>query len=487
MEERLAEERRLWEAIPHVPDLQCAWQILLQSSSPRANHTLRTKLSAQYAQGHDEGMWNTAKALLGEVPGTAEEVREAERVARLPMRMGGLGLRSAVRCADAAYWASWADALPMINERTPAIGNLVVQTMDDGSTDTSCLAELKEAADRLDEEGFWWRPSWSALREGERPPEITAREPGEWPHGWQYWASSISDSYFRKCSLLSGRTAARRAHLRSHSGWNAGAALAFAPTAPEYTIQPHLFRVLLLERLQLPLTLTEGVCEGCQAPLDAYGRHRAGCSRSGRLKKRATPTERALARVCREAGARVMFNVLLWDMNVDVPASGGRRIEVLAQDLPCFSGTQLAIDITLRSPLTSAGEAHPNAADTDGAVLLQARRDKETTYPELTAGRCKLVVLGIETGGRWAEEGVQLLRQLSMAKAREVPAYMARCVSFAWERRWTRLLSTVCATSFAACLSWSQSRSATPSVALEVRHHFWRTCLGRIQGDCRCT
>ena len=39
MEERLAEERRLWEAIPHVPGLQCAWQILLQSSSPRANHT----------------------------------------------------------------------------------------------------------------------------------------------------------------------------------------------------------------------------------------------------------------------------------------------------------------------------------------------------------------------------------------------------------------------------------------------------------------
>ena len=257
-------------------------------------------------------MRNTAKALLGEVLGTAE-VREAECVARLPMCVGGLGLRSAVRCANAACWASWADALPMINERTPAIANVVVQTMDDGPTETSCLVELKEAADRLDEEGFWWRPSWSALREGERPPEITAREPGEWPHGWQYWASSFSDSYFWNCSLLSGRTAARRAHLRSHSGWNAGAALAFAPTAPEYTIQPNLFRVLLLERLQLPLTLTEGGCEECQAPHDAYGRHRGGSSRSGRLKKRATPTERALARVCREAGARVMFNVFLRD------------------------------------------------------------------------------------------------------------------------------------------------------------------------------
>ena len=105
-----------------------------------------------------------------------------------------------------------------------------------------------------------------------------------------------------------------------------------------------------------------------------------------------------------------------------------------------FFRDSAAIDITLRSSLTSAGEAHPNAADTDEAVLLQARRDKETTYPELRAGRCKLVVLGIETGGRWAEE------------AREVPAYMARCVSLAWERRWTRLLSTVCATSFAASL-----------------------------------
>ena len=30
MEERVKEEQRLWEAIPFVLDLQCAWQILLQ-------------------------------------------------------------------------------------------------------------------------------------------------------------------------------------------------------------------------------------------------------------------------------------------------------------------------------------------------------------------------------------------------------------------------------------------------------------------------
>ena len=87
-------------------------------------------------------------------------------------------------------------------------------------------------------------------------------EPVEWRHGWQYWSSSVSDSHFRKEVMLHGRTAARRAHLRSLSGFNAGAALAHCPTAPEYTVPPHLFRTLLLERLQLPLQVTEARCEG---------------------------------------------------------------------------------------------------------------------------------------------------------------------------------------------------------------------------------
>ena len=169
----------------------------------------------------------------------------------------------------------------------------------------------------------------------------------------------FSDSYFRKTTMLSVRPAASRAHLRSHSGLNAGAALAFAPTAPEYVIPTHL------ERLQLPLPVDEAVCSGCHAPLDPLGRHRAACARTGRLKKRATPIERMLVRVCREGGARVRYNAFLRDMNVGVRASDERRIEVLAQDLPCFGGAQLAIDITLRGVLSSSGEPHSNAADVD--------------------------------------------------------------------------------------------------------------------------
>ena len=235
---------------------------------------------------------------------------------------------------------------------------------------------------KLDDEGFWWRPSWTQLRAGGRPPQVdVGGEPGEWQHGWQYWTSSVSDSRFRTRTLLLNRTAARRAHLRFHSGRNAGAALAHAPTAPEYTIPPHLFRTLILERLQLPLQITESLYEGCHALLDPLGRHRASCTRSGRIKKRATPTECTVARIFREAGACVRQNVFPSDMNFNDTPQDSRRIKVLAQDLPCFSGAQLAVDITLRSALTSNGEAHPQAADVDGAVFNPGKTRQGANVP----------------------------------------------------------------------------------------------------------
>ena len=72
----------------------------------------------------------------------------------------------------------------------------------------------------------------------------------------------------------------RAAHLRSHSGHNVGIALSHAPTAPEYTVPPHLFRVLLLERLALPLPVTEARCSGCHELLDLKGHHLAACPKA---------------------------------------------------------------------------------------------------------------------------------------------------------------------------------------------------------------
>ena len=117
-EERLTEERRLWDALAWVPDLQSAWQMLLQCAGPRCHHFLRTvppDQSARYAVGHDLGMRRAMESVLGSLPGTKRQKECAHELATLPLRLGGLGLRSARRMAPAAFWVSWADALPMLS------------------------------------------------------------------------------------------------------------------------------------------------------------------------------------------------------------------------------------------------------------------------------------------------------------------------------------------------------------------------------------
>ena len=160
------------------------------------------------------------------------------------------------------------------------------------------------------------------------------------------------------------------------------------------------------------------------------GVHRAACATSGVLPTRALPLEHALARVCRKAGARVARNVRVADMNIDVPVSDARRIEVVCNGLPLWHGAQLAVDATLVSPLAHDGSPQP-ATDAQPGVSLAgaAQRKRRHTCPELLrARRCRLVVFGLETGGRWSQEAVTFLRLLAQARAASAPPRRApRC------------------------------------------------------------
>ena len=250
----------------------------------------------------------------------------------------------------------------MIAQRLPTVAAQVVANLAN---------DQEEATRRLDHEGFVSRPEWTELRNGARPPQVQSSEPGEWQHGWQYYASSSSEHHYRESVVPVQSSAADQAYLRSHSGPGASSVLLGCPSSCEFQIQPETFRVLALERLRLPIHVTDALCE-CGAPLDHSGRHRGACPHSGRLKRRAMVPERTLARVCREAGALVRFNVKLRDMNVTVPVDDDRAIEVLS-GLPMRHGAQLAIDITLRSATSANGLPRRNAAHRDGAVLTQAR------------------------------------------------------------------------------------------------------------------
>ena len=92
----------------------------------------------------------------------------------------------------------------------------------------------------------------------------------------------------------------------------------------------------------------------------------------------------AAARVCREAGGRVTVNVRVQEMDfLPFRQVDHRRLEVVVDGLPLFRGAQLATDTTMVSPIRRDGTTRRQCASTNGAALLQARRRKEMTYPEL--------------------------------------------------------------------------------------------------------
>ena len=115
-------------------------------------------------------------------------MEDARDLGTLPMRLGGVGLRDARRTSPAAYWAAIADALPVLQDKLKPLADYAVAQLDSPQPAQSAgLRAAQQAAALLDAERdmsrpTWGRPSWSAVAAGERPPEPTEAEPGEWKH-----------------------------------------------------------------------------------------------------------------------------------------------------------------------------------------------------------------------------------------------------------------------------------------------------------------
>ena len=248
----------------------------------------------------------------------------------------------------------------------------------------------------------------------------------------------------RSCSLTWGQS--HRAQVRSQAGPGAGMALSATPTHFLTRIPPHLFRVVMLRRLRLPLPLSLHTCR-CGRHVNKFGYHRTSCARAGVLGRRGFALE--------SATARVTTNIMVRDLDLGEPrAADGRRLEVVVDAL--VSGMcQLAVDATVVCTLHCDGSPHRGAENMDGVVLERARRRKERTYPELVVvgprRRARLVVLGIEVGGRMSTETTSFLSQLAKARSRQETALLRRRVEQVWRMRWGAILA--CATARAVATS----------------------------------
>ena len=387
LQQKRDDQDRLLPRIPRMPDLQAAWLLLLFCAAPRCNYLLRMlppALTQAYAEAHDAAIRRCLSALLlqdadQQLPATPAEV------ASLPLRLGGLGLHSATRTRQSAYWASWCDALPVM----PEVADRLLQALNRGGVGAHSLLSASQAAAQLRDLGVRV-PAWDEVMTGPAPrqPQPHPSEPGDFRRGWQRHADHVCDQRALEM-LLPHLDPASRALLLSQAGPYGGRVFTVLPTSRDFDVPCAQFRVLLLRRLRLPLPLAPRACT-CRGRLDQLGDHRAACANSGVLASRALPLERALARVCQEAGARVVRNMRLADMNITVPVSDERRIEVVANGLPLWHGSQLAIDATMVSPVTRAGEAQAGAAERPGRALHNAVLRKRRAYPELArAHRCR--------------------------------------------------------------------------------------------------
>ncbi len=77
---------------------------------------------------------------------------------------------------------------------------------------------------------------------------------------------------------------------------------------------------------------------------------------------------------------------------------------------------KLFLDVTVRHSVPGEGERLARAARTDGAVNLEAEREKESRYPAARAPH-KVAPLAVETFGRHGKQALKYLRKLARKKA----------------------------------------------------------------------
>ena len=213
----------------------------------------------------------------------------------------------------------------MINQRHPDVAGEILTVLS-GSEAPSIRAVLECGA--ILREADFEMPSWAELADGARPnqPENPADEPTNSTHGWQRDATLKLETKFFQEQFWPILSEPEQAQMRSQSGPVSFEPFTSFPTSREARFDSQPFRVLLLRRLRLHLPVNVRRCR-CGRLLDPFGHHRSACATAGVLGKRGFALEFAAARMCREAGGKVMTNVLVRELDL---SSFDNRLEAVA-------------------------------------------------------------------------------------------------------------------------------------------------------------
>ena len=131
-------------------------------------------------------------------------------------------------------------------------------------------------------------------------------------------------------------------------------------------------------------------------------------------------------------------------------------LPVAPRTCACRGRSQQAVDATIVSPITRAGEAQPGADTHPGQALVGAsQRKRRQTYPKFVHARCcRLVVVGVDFGGRFSDVATIARGPAGICD----PAAMQPAARSAWVARWSGLLARAAQNAFAAYFPQSNIR-----------------------------
>ena len=114
------------------------------------------------------------------VPGQIHEV--VKDIITMPFSIGGMGLHSAHRSSPSAYWASWADSLPMIRERHPEVARTIIDRAGRPNPPPSLASAVRAARDLERVQGsksqVGKRCHWERDQHHENPMSLSPAEKG---------------------------------------------------------------------------------------------------------------------------------------------------------------------------------------------------------------------------------------------------------------------------------------------------------------------
>ena len=143
----------------------------------------------------------------------------------------------------------------MVQQRHPTVCARIVDALH-AQHPSFRLAGVRASGEHLASAGFH-APSWQELAAGVRPEQLRwdeDMEPGLPRHGWQRRATEPVHGLLVEGTIRPRLSPTEQALFRSHGGPLAGVPYMCFPTSRLSRMDSSLFRVLLLERLWLPLS-----------------------------------------------------------------------------------------------------------------------------------------------------------------------------------------------------------------------------------------